>query len=452
MAEISVMGKMPEKVIIPLKQHKGDICESLVQKGDLVKIGQKIGECTSVQCADIHSSVCGEVISIEEAPTPSGTKVLSVVIHPGDVAECVDFAPQKAVERNDLISIIKEAGIVENYGVPTHLVLNPEDGHSIDLVLVNATASEWIWGDYKTPRDYALHILESLKLLMKASGASKGAIVLRNDNEESIGSFDGLLFEGKRVSVAPLIGKRNVGYYFKDQQMDIIVVSQNRIYGQSILDLFTYKVTGRKVPFNCTPASVGVAICSVKSAKALYNVVQEGKPFTETVVSVMGKVNTPQHILVKIGTPFKDVIEACGGYKGEPGKLIVNGAVTGVAQYVDEVPVTKTTFLITVQDKGEVIRDEPLVCVHCARCVDVCPVDLVPTRLAAMADQGRFDECRQLYVDNCIECGKCAAACPTKIPILQLIRYAKEAIAKAYEDMPPKESSNLELGCSHGSV
>lgn len=451
MAEISVMENIPEKVIIPLKQHNGTVCEPLVSKGDMVKVGQKIGECTSDICAAVHSSICGEVVSIEEAPTPSGTKVMSVIIHPGEAEECVDFTPRDIAEEDDLISIVKEAGIVENYGVPTHLVLRPGDDCNIDIVLINATASEWIWGDYKTPRDYALHILESLKLLMKASDASRGAIVLRNDNSEFIAAFDGLVFDGKRLSVAPLVGKRRADYYFKDQQSDIVVLSQDRIYGKSILNLFTYNVTGRNVPFNCKPASAGVAICSVQSAKAFYDVVHEGKPYIETVVSVSG-VNNPQKILVKIGTPFKDVIEACGGYKGEPGKLIANGAITGVAQYVDEVPVTKTTLSITVQDKSEVLCDEPLVCVHCARCVDVCPVNLIPTRLATLADQGRFDECNNMYVTNCIECGKCSASCPTKIPILQLIRYAKEAIEKAYEDTPPKESSNLELGCSCGSV
>jgi electron transport complex protein RnfC len=418
----------------------------------MVKIGQKIGECTSEQCAAVHSSVCGEVISIEEAPTPSGTKVMSVIIRPGDAEGCVDFTPQDVTDGNDLISIIRDAGIVENYGAPTHRVLNPGTDCNIDLVLVNATASEWIWGNYETPCDYALSILETLKLLMKASGAQKGAIVLRNDNIESIDAFEGLVFEGKRMSIAPLIGKRHVGYYFKDQQSDIVILTQDRIYGQSILDLFTYNVTGRRVPFNSTPASVGVAICSVKSAKAFYDVVYEGKPYIETVVSVSGEVHNPQKILVKIGTPFKDVIEACGGYKGEPGKLIANGAVTGVAQYTDDVPVTKTTLSITVQGKSEVLRDETRVCVHCARCVDVCPVNLLPTRLAALADQGRFDECRQMYVGNCIKCGKCSAVCPTKIPILQLICYANEAIEKAYEDLPPKEFSNLELGCSCGSV
>jgi electron transport complex protein RnfC len=446
------MENIPEKVIIPLRQHNGTVCEALVKKGDIVKVGQKIGECTSDRCAAVHSSICGEVTAVEESPTPSGTKVLSVVLHPVEEEEdCVRFVPQDP-DKTDLISIIKEAGIVENYGVPTHLALKPGNGCSIDTVLINATASEWVRGDYESSEEYARHVLEALQLLMRASGATRGAIVLRNDSEETIEAFDCLEYGGKILRVAPLIGKRHLGYYLKDQQSDIVVVSQDRIYGTNILDLFTCHVTGRNVPFNCTPASVGVAICSIRSAKALYDVVHEGKPYLETVVSVSGKVNNPQKMLVRIGTPFRDVIEACGGYRGEPGKLIANGAITGVAQYVDDVPVTKTTLSITVQDQAEVLRDEPLVCVHCARCVDVCPVELIPSRLAALSDQGRFDECRQMYVDNCIECGKCAAVCPTKIPILQLIRYAKEAIAKAYDDLPPKENSNLELGCSCGSV
>ena len=107
MAEISVMENVPEKVIIPLKQHNGTICEALVSKGDLVKEGQKIGECTSDFCASVHSSICGEVVSIEEAPMPSGTKVMSVIIQPGEENECVDFTPQDATG-GDLISIIKE--------------------------------------------------------------------------------------------------------------------------------------------------------------------------------------------------------------------------------------------------------------------------------------------------------------------------------------------------------
>jgi electron transport complex protein RnfC len=189
----------------------------------------------------------------------------------------------------------------------------------------------------------------------------------------------------------------------------------------------------------------------VKSTKAIHDLVNTGMPYIETVVTVSGQVNNPQHLLVKIGTTFRDVIEACGGYSGEPAKLISNGVITGVAQYEEEVPVTKMTTSIIVQGKDEVLKDISKECIHCARCVDVCPVDLIPNRIAALANQGRFDECKQMHVENCIECGRCSSVCPSKIHIMQLLQYSKEAIAKAYEDMFEKESSNLKLGCACGS-
>ena len=451
MADINVMDKVPEKVIIPLRQHNGTDCDQLVKKGDHVLVGQKIGECSSDDCACVHSSVCGEVVSIEDAPNSRGNEVKSVIIEAAEAGTCVDFVPTEDLVDVDLIKVIKDAGIVEHYGVPTHRVLSTE-GENIDTVIIDATSSEWIGGHFDTSVQYGTRMLESLRLLMKAAEASKGAIVLRNDDRDSINIFDGLEYEGKRINVGPLVGNRHIGYYLKDQGSDMVVVSHDRIYGKDKLSLFTHHVTGRKVPFHCAPADVGVAICSIKSAKALYDILHEGKPYIETVVSVSGMVKNPQRILVKIGTTFRDVIEACGGYVGEPAKLIADGAITGVAQYTDQVPVTKVTTAITVQGPGEVSHDDVLACIHCARCVDVCPVELVPNRLAALADQGRFDECRQMNIGNCIECGKCAAVCPSKIHILQLIRYSKESINRAYEDIAPKESSNLKIGCSCGSV
>lgn len=442
------LKKIPEKVTIPLKQHQGTICEPIVKKGDQVLIGQKIGRSTSYYSSDVHSSVCGEVLTIEAAPHPNGNRVLSVIIQPTDSMETVEFVPKENASQAELITLIQEAGIVEHYGAPTHTVLKPE-GKEIDLVLINSTASEWIGGKYATPKEYASQMLAALKLLMKAAGASKGAIIIRKDDKESIEAFEGVESNGKALKVAPLVGKRRLGHYFRDQDSNIIVASQERIYGKKILNFFTYNVTGRKVGIGFDPTDVGVAVCGVKSAKALYDAVHEGKPYYETVITIEGNVDCPEYMLVRIGTPFKDIIESCD-FKGEIGKIVANGVITGVAQYTDEVPVTKGTTRITLLTKEEIIRDESLACIHCARCVDVCPVSLIPSRLTVLADQGRFDECRQMHIENCIECGRCAFVCPSKIHILQLIRYAKNAIEQAYADAAPKESSNLKLGCCGG--
>jgi len=446
--EIKTLDKLPEKIIIPLRQHRGAVCEPLVKKGDRVLIGQKIGDSEEYYSSAVHSSVCGEVIAIEEAAHPDGNKVLSVIIQPEDSNEAVAFTPNKELTPEKLAGLIKESGIVEHYGMPTHTVLKPT-GKNIDTVLINATSSEWIGGTFATPKEYASQVIDSLKLLMKAAGAKKGAIVLRNDDNESIKAFEGIEVNNKKLRVAPLIGGRKIGYYFHEQESDIVVLSQKHIYGKKILNFFTYNVTGRQIKIGCDPTDVGVAVCGIKSGKALYDAVHEGKPFYDTVISLEGVSDKMQYILVRIGTPFKDIIEACG-FTGDIGKIIANGVRTGVAQYTDMVPVTKGTTRITLQKPEEVIRDESIACIHCARCVDVCPVELIPSRLAVLADQGRFDECRQMHIQNCIECGDCAAVCPSKIHILQLIRYSKDAIEMAYEDLPSKESSNLKLGCGCG--
>ncbi|WP_406670335.1 Rnf electron transport complex subunit RnfC [Methanolobus sp. ZRKC4] len=446
--EIKTLDKLPEKIIIPLRQHRGAVCEPLVKKGDRVLIGQKIGDSEEYYSSAVHSSVCGEVIAIEEAAHPDGNKSMSVIIQPEDSNETVVFSPSKDLTPEKLAELIKESGIVEHYGMPTHTVLKPT-GKNIDTVLINATSSEWIGGTFGTPKEYASQVMDALKLLMKAAGAKKGAIVLRTDDNDSIDAFEGIEVDNKKLRVAPLVGGRKIGYYFNEQESDIVVLSQERIYGKKILNFFTYNVTGRKVRIGCDPTDVGVAVCGVKSAKALYDAVHEGKPFYDTVVSLEGVSNHMEYILVKIGTPFKDIIEACG-FTGDIGKIIANGVRTGVAQYTDQVPVTKGTTRISLQKPEEIIRDQPVACIHCARCVDVCPVSLVPSRLNVMADQGRFDECRQMHIGNCIECGRCAVVCPSRIHILQLIRYAKNAIEKAYADAAPKESSNLKLGCCGG--
>jgi electron transport complex protein RnfC len=226
--------------------------------------------------------------------------------------------------------------------------------------------------------------------------------------------------------------------------MEVVQVSTE--YTPGMENLLVYDVTGFTAQFGGNPEDVGVGVCGVNAAYEVYDAVKSGRPSMRVPVSVVGAVGGPQSILVPIGMKFKDVIEACGGYKGEAGKLIMNGMTIGIAQYTDEAPVVKQTAGILVQTPSEVLRIDPVECTLCARCVDVCPVELLPTRLAIMADQGKFEECRMMHIMNCVECGKCVVVCPSKIPILQLIRYAKLAIEKVYADFEEKESTNVEVG------
>ncbi len=428
------LDKLPEKVILPLKQHDGIACAPLVKKGEEVIIGQKIGDCEGSDIAYIHSPYCGTVEAIEETPSPMGKRVLSVVLAPSECAESVDFVPEKDAPPSRLLEIIKEAGIVEYYEKPTYLALKP--GKRIDTLIMNATFP-LITNAYLDSLD---KVLEGFRLMLEAGGISRGAIVIRVDDKESIKAFRNAKVGGNPLVVAPLIGKRHADYYFEDTDDEIIVLAGGKItYTPTMMNLLSADVMGRKIPLGYEPADVHVAVCGVKSAKAVYDAVYEGKPYLENVITVTGAVNRPGSVLVSFGTPIKDVVEACGGYKGEPGKVIVNGSRVGVALYTDETPVSKNTTGIVVQTKDEVLRDVSSPCIHCARCVDVCPMNLLPGRIAVMADQGMYEKCGEYHALSCIECGDCAAVCPAKKHLVQLIRFSKLQLLKMCAEAEPAE-------------
>ncbi|AKB27297.1 Electron transport complex protein RnfC [Methanosarcina siciliae C2J] len=420
LSDVIKIDKLPEKAIIPMRQHDGIACAPLVKKGAEVIAGQKLGECEGSDLAYVHSPFCGTVKSIELMPNPSGKRILSVVLTPSECEQTVDFIPEKNAPPSRLIEIIKEAGIVEYYEIPTYLALKP--GKRIDTLLMNATFP-LITHAYLSSLD---KVLEGFKLMLEASGIPRGVIVVRGDDKESIKAFKSAKVDGKSLTIAPIIGKRHADYYLEDvEDQIIVVVTGNITYTPTMMNLLSANIMGRKLPLGYKLSDVHVVVCGVKSAKAVYDAINEGKPYLESAVTVTGAVNNPKTVIVKFGTPIKDVIEACGGYKGEPGKVIVNGSMGGVAVYTDEAPVVKTTVGIVVQTEAEVLRDEANVCIHCGRCVDVCPMNLLPGRIAVMADQGMFDRCREYFALGCIECGECAVVCPAKKHLVQLIRYSK---------------------------
>lgn len=420
LSDVIKIDKLPEKAIIPMRQHDGIACAPLVKKGAEVIAGQRLGECEGSDLAYVHSPFCGTVDSIELMPNPSGKRILSVVLTPSECAQTVDFVPEKNAPPSRLIEIIKEAGVVEYYEKPTYLALKP--GKRIDTLVMNATYP-LITHAYLGSLD---KVLKGFSVMLEASGIPRGVIVVRADDKESIKAFKAASFDGKPLTIAPIIGKRHADYYLEDSEDQIIVVAAGKVtYTPTMTNLLSANVMGRKIPLGHQPSDVHLVFCGVKSSKAVYDAVYEGKPYLENAVTVTGAVNRPGTAIVKFGTPIKDVIQACGGYKGEPGKLIINGSMGGIAIYTDEAPVVKNTTGIIIQSKEEVLRDEASACIHCARCVDACPVNLLPTRIASYADMGKYEECEQLYAMNCIECGACAVVCPSKRHLVQLIKYSK---------------------------
>lgn len=410
------------KVVIPLLQHRGIICEPLVSVGDNVKIGQIIGMVDHDLGAPVHSSVSGEVVAIKDYAHPVCGKMQSVIIEYNENGDAAKFKGNKSANSGEILSALKESGIIDLDGNSIYFKL--KSGKLIDTVLINLTNEGDLVSNFTS--ENVPKIISGLRLLLKASGAGKGAFVVKKNDVRTISTIREVLGEDDNISIFQV----------------------KRVYSPTMLNLLAREMTGMRVPNTGTPADVGVLISSAYGAMAVSEAVLEGIPPIRINVMVSGAVKQPGLKRVVVGTSFREAIESCGGYLGKPGKIIVNDIMTGTAQFTDEVPVTKATTRIVVQSEDEVVRDKTGPCVHCARCVDVCPANILPGFIASYADIGRYDECEKLHVQSCIECGLCSMVCPSKRHLIQLIRYAKHALLKSFMIVQEKESPNLKLGCA----
>ena len=388
--------KTPEQVTIPLQQHAGEVCNPVVCVGDIVSVGQLIGDGTSM----IHSSVSGEVTAISELPHPAGKNVLSVVIKTHD-GEKKDFKPAD-LSASKMSRIIRDAGIVEPNGLPT--VYKKAD---IDTIIINGTNTGDLSSNAALMLNHPSEIVDGLRALIKSSGAKKAIIVIELDSEA---------LHVMRTETIP--------------DSNIKIAATPTYYPAGTENTLVKKFTRKKVPRGSTPEDRGVLVSSIASMKALYDVVHDGMPMIKKTITVAGAVRSPGNVLASIGTPIKHVIDECGGCSGTPVKIVMNGAISGVAQYSDEVPVIKTTTGILVQTESDINREPPAPCINCAWCVDECPIGLLPHLLYGYADSAQFDKCAELYIGDCVECGMCAYVCPSKLPIVQIIRYGKHGVAE----------------------
>jgi len=401
MRQIEPITKIPEKVIIPLQQHVGAENKPLVSVGDVVKIGQKIGNGES-GISPVHSSASGKVAAISEYPHPFYENVLSIIIEPDGKDVSIEFKAEdySQLEREQIIGIIKEAGVVES-GIPVHTKLSPSDV----VILNDMDEAPYMTSNRALMLDFPGEIIDGLKILMKATGASRGFIGIDASNSEATNTMNKAAVDDLNIETVPL----------------------KTTYVRGMEEFFAKAVVKREISRGHQISNASTMTSTVETARAAYDAVCMGKPLIETVVSVWGAKKS-QNVQAKIGTPLRSVIEHCGGYKGKPKKIVVNGPMTGVAQYTDEVPVTKDVHGILVQYEEDATIAEIQPCINCAKCVDVCPANLLPNMLAAFANKDRFDMCKRYNISACVECGKCAYVCPSKIPIVQLIKCAKEWI------------------------
>ncbi len=409
------VAPLPQRVIISLSQNPGAPCKALVEKGDKVVTGQKIGDSEEFISAPVHATVSGKVSDILTLIDPGTGQYKQALLITSDGKD--DWVKLDAPANPDELSVkeilekIREAGIVGLGGAvfPSHAKLSLPEGTRIDTLILNGCECEpYITTDHRAMLEYGDKILSGLNIIRKVVSPDNIYIAIEDNKRDAIEHLEELIAsmgDNNGFKIVPLKTRYPIG--------------AEKTLIETIL--------GRQVPINGLPFDVGVVVNNVSTAKAIHDAVVDGKPFIERVVTVTGAVKKPKNLLVRLGTPLGSLIDYCGGMESEAGEVIIGGPMTGVSQPDLKSPVTKGTSCLLVKESRPVKERD---CIRCGSCLEVCPVRLEPSTLARYARAGRYDDCRRYYIDDCLDCGCCTYVCPANIPILQYIKIAKVELAR----------------------
>jgi electron transport complex protein RnfC len=411
-----VPANPPAVAIIAMSQHIGAPCEPLVAVGDEVKMGQKVGDSKGFVSAPVHSSVSGKVVQIGTTMHALGRAVQAVYIENDgqdtwheDVQENPDWQKLSA---DDLKKIIREKGIVGMGGAtfPTHVKVSPPPDQKIDYVLVNAAECEpYLTSDHRAMLERPEDMVVGLQLVMKVVNARKGIIGIEDNKPDAVEAMKKAAAGIPNIEVAALHTK-----YPQGAEKQLIKV-----------------LAGREVPSGGLPSMVGCVVQNVGTLIAISDAVRFGKPLIERIVTITGSgITEPKNMLVRVGTPMEQVIEECGGFRPNIMKMISGGPMMGLAQPGPEnQPIMKGSSGILCLTDAEVELHEIRPCIKCAKCVEVCPVSIMPLFIGSSVEQGLYDKAAAYDAMDCIECGCCTYICPARRPLVQWIRMAKGDIA-----------------------
>ncbi len=413
-----INAMLPKTVTIPIGQHIGAPAAAIVKKGDKVVVGQLIAKSNGFVSANIHSSVSGTVLKLDDIIDASGFKRPAIFIEvDGDewdpaIDRTETIIKEITLSREQIVAKIQESGIVGLGGAtfPAHVKLSPPPGKTANVLIINGVECEpYLTADHRLMLEKGEQIVIGASILMKAIGVEKAFIGIENNKPDAIKNLDAICKKYNGIKVIPLKVK----------------------YPQGGEKQLINAITGRQVPSGALPIEVGAVVHNVATANAVYEAVQKNKPLFERVVTVTGKaVNTPSNFLVRIGTPTSMLIEAAGGMPQNTGKIVSGGPMMGKALSNTDAPIAKGSSGVLLFDQTEAQRRRIDPCIRCGKCVSVCAMGLEPYLLMNYSERAMWDDCEINKIMDCIECGSCMYTCPANRPLLDYIRLAKATVGK----------------------
>ncbi len=407
---------IPATVSISMSENIGAPCKVLVEKGDAVKVGQKIGDSDAFLSVPIHASVSGTVKSIETMRNAMGGEDTYVVIESDGKQEMYPDLKAPVIEdQPGFISAMRESGLVGLGGAafPTWIKLNPKNLIDVDTIIINGAECEpFITSDHRTMLEDADNVLDGMLAVMKWLIAENGYIAIEDNKQDAIDKF------------REMIRQRGI--------TNIEVFPMPARYPKGAERVLIEEITGKKCAAGVLPASLGLIVMNITSTAFVGQYLKDGIPLIKKRITVDGDaVRDSKNVMVPIGTSISDIVEFCGGYCKSPKKILMGGPMMGRAVYSDRLSLIKNNNAILIFSEEQAWIPEESACINCGRCHEGCPFHLLPTAYADAYEKKDVQRLKDLQIMQCMECGSCSFVCPAHRPLAFMNKLSKALVKEA---------------------